>query len=304
MEGGMWKTKMTIADPHHTHIAPRGAKKEQAFGGVILKSERPSGALFTNSGPPFFTVESKIEVLSPLGTSFHWLRTSLFHCSVQNRGPESARDLFSLTQDLTFLNYWHRNRGPEFTHAFFSTLNGTKEANTSLMPFLDSRLKIPQWKEIIHYASAHLFSSATLFSAFKTLSFSVMFLMASSSAILRCLFHWFRPLFLGQSPLILFFFSCRVGCQYRFSQRIKVVKPAEESLSHSSNINHLVQIILLPALVPREISATRSISAQTPHRWLRTVVLLWLVDWGGLSWQHQVQFPGTRWLGMKWSRTS
>ena len=47
------------------------AKKEEAFGGVILKSERPSGALFTNSGPPFFTVESKIEVLSPLGTSFH-----------------------------------------------------------------------------------------------------------------------------------------------------------------------------------------------------------------------------------------
>ena len=53
------------------HTAPRGAKKEEAFGGVILKSERPSGALFTNSGPPFFTVESKIEVLSPLGTSFH-----------------------------------------------------------------------------------------------------------------------------------------------------------------------------------------------------------------------------------------
>ena len=53
------------------HIAPRGAKKEEAFCGVILKSERPSGALFTNSGPPFFTVESRIEVLSPLGTSFH-----------------------------------------------------------------------------------------------------------------------------------------------------------------------------------------------------------------------------------------
>ena len=88
-----------------------------------------------------------------LRSSFHKLRTSLFHCRVQNRGPESARDLFSLTQDLTFLNYWHRNRGPEFTHAFFSTLNGTKEANTSLMPFLDSRLKIPQWKEIIHYDS-------------------------------------------------------------------------------------------------------------------------------------------------------
>ena len=88
-----------------------------------------------------------------LRSSFHKLRTSLFHCRVQNRGPESARDLFSLTQDLTFLNYWHRNRGPEFTHAFFSTLNGTKEANTSLMPFLDSRLKIPQWKEIRHYDS-------------------------------------------------------------------------------------------------------------------------------------------------------
>ena len=52
------------------HIAPRGAKKEEAFGGVILKSERPSGALFTNSGPPFFTVESRIEVLSPLMPSF------------------------------------------------------------------------------------------------------------------------------------------------------------------------------------------------------------------------------------------
>ena len=115
-------TPSRLITPHTPHIAPRGAKKEEAFGGVILKSERPSGALFTNSGPPFFTVESKIEVLSPLGTSFHWLRTSLSHCSVQNRGPESARDLFSLTQDLTFLNYWHRNRGPEFTHAFFSFL--------------------------------------------------------------------------------------------------------------------------------------------------------------------------------------
>ena len=63
---GVW-IKNSLA----AHIAPRGAKKEEAFGGVILKSERPSGALFTNSGPPFFTVESKIEVLSPLGTSFH-----------------------------------------------------------------------------------------------------------------------------------------------------------------------------------------------------------------------------------------
>ena len=37
-----------------------------------------------------------------LRSSFHKLRTSLFHCRVQNRGPESARDLFSLTQDLPF----------------------------------------------------------------------------------------------------------------------------------------------------------------------------------------------------------
>ena len=36
------------------HLAPRGAKNEQAFSGVILKSERPSGPLFTRSGPPFF----------------------------------------------------------------------------------------------------------------------------------------------------------------------------------------------------------------------------------------------------------
>ena len=65
------KSTITACNVEGVHIAPRGAKKEEAFGGVILKSERPSGALFTNSGPPFFTVESKIEVLSPLGTSFH-----------------------------------------------------------------------------------------------------------------------------------------------------------------------------------------------------------------------------------------
>ena len=53
------------------HLAPCGAKNVQAFCGVILKSERPSGALFTNSGPPFFNYKHKIEGLSPLGTSFH-----------------------------------------------------------------------------------------------------------------------------------------------------------------------------------------------------------------------------------------
>ena len=52
------------------HLAPRGAKNEQAFSGVILKSERPSGPLFTRSGPPFFTFQHKIEALSPLMPSF------------------------------------------------------------------------------------------------------------------------------------------------------------------------------------------------------------------------------------------
>ena len=68
-----WQHGRLLKDGHHhpDHFAPRGAKKEEAFWGVILKSERPSGALFTNSGPPFFTVESRIEVLSLLGTSFH-----------------------------------------------------------------------------------------------------------------------------------------------------------------------------------------------------------------------------------------
>ena len=53
-----------------SHPAPRGAKNEQAFSGVILKSERPSGPLFTRSGPPFFTFEHKIEALSTLMPSF------------------------------------------------------------------------------------------------------------------------------------------------------------------------------------------------------------------------------------------
>ena len=59
-----------VADSHAPHLAPRGAKNEQAFSGVILKSERPSGPLFTRSGPPFFTFEHKIEALSTLMPSF------------------------------------------------------------------------------------------------------------------------------------------------------------------------------------------------------------------------------------------
>ena len=60
-----------MLNTHVAHIAPRGAKKEEAFCGVISKSERPSGALFTNSGPHIFNYKHKIEGLSPLGTSFH-----------------------------------------------------------------------------------------------------------------------------------------------------------------------------------------------------------------------------------------
>ena len=46
------------------HLAPSGAKKEQAFAGVILKRERHSGPLYAHSGPHFPTLEHKNEVLS------------------------------------------------------------------------------------------------------------------------------------------------------------------------------------------------------------------------------------------------
>ena len=61
---------MKVLKEELKHLAPRGAKNEQAFSGVILKSERPSGPLFTRSGPPFFTFEHKIEALSTLMPSF------------------------------------------------------------------------------------------------------------------------------------------------------------------------------------------------------------------------------------------
>ena len=50
------------------HLTPCGAKNMQAFCGVILKSERPSGALFTNSGPPFLAVQdsSITDIVGPL----------------------------------------------------------------------------------------------------------------------------------------------------------------------------------------------------------------------------------------------
>ena len=50
------------------HLAPCGAKNMQAFCGVILKSERPTGALFTNSGPPFLAVQdsSITDIVGPL----------------------------------------------------------------------------------------------------------------------------------------------------------------------------------------------------------------------------------------------
>ena len=47
-------------------------------------------------------LRSNFKKWETLRSSIHKLRTSLFHCRVQNRGPESARDLFSITQDLPF----------------------------------------------------------------------------------------------------------------------------------------------------------------------------------------------------------
>ena len=58
-----------ICKPEHghnqltKHLALRGAENVQTFCGVILKSERPSGALFTNSGLPNFNYKHKIEGL-------------------------------------------------------------------------------------------------------------------------------------------------------------------------------------------------------------------------------------------------
>ena len=83
------------------HLAPSGAKNEQAFSGVIWKSERPSGPLCTRSGPPFFTFEHKIEALSTLMPSF------------AHSGPH----------DLTF---WDKYRGPESAHALFCALRPSR----------------------------------------------------------------------------------------------------------------------------------------------------------------------------------
>ena len=62
-----------------THLAPRGAKNEQAFSGVNLKWERTSGALYAHSGPTFFTLEHKKEALSRLRPPLRTLRPYFFH---------------------------------------------------------------------------------------------------------------------------------------------------------------------------------------------------------------------------------
>ena len=91
--------------PFTDHLAPHGAKNEQAFSGVIVKSERPSGPLFSRSGPPVFTFGHKIEALSPLLPFF------------------AHSDPHSLT-------FWHKNRGPESANSLFYTLR--PEALTDL----------------------------------------------------------------------------------------------------------------------------------------------------------------------------
>ena len=91
--------------PFTDHLAPHGAKNEQAFSGVIVKSERPSGPLFSRSGHPVFTFGHKIETLSPLSPFF------------------AHSDPHSLT-------FWHKNRGPESANALIYTLR--PEALTDL----------------------------------------------------------------------------------------------------------------------------------------------------------------------------
>ena len=53
-----------------THLAPRGAKNEQAFAGGVRKVRDPQDLFAGHSGPPVFTFKHKIEALSLLRPSF------------------------------------------------------------------------------------------------------------------------------------------------------------------------------------------------------------------------------------------
>ena len=82
MGKGKQKTmnKWNTMHPIHPadHLAPRGAKNEQAFSGVNLKWERTSGALYAHSGPTFFTLEHKKEALSRLRPLFAYSGPTFF----------------------------------------------------------------------------------------------------------------------------------------------------------------------------------------------------------------------------------
>ena len=75
----LWHQPTTTAET--AHLAPRGAKNEQAFSGVNLKWERTSGALYAHSGPTFFILEHKKEALSRLRPLFAYSGPTFFSFS-------------------------------------------------------------------------------------------------------------------------------------------------------------------------------------------------------------------------------
>ena len=74
-----------------SHLAPSGAKNEQAFAGVILKRERHSAPLYADSVPHFSTFEHENEALSLLMPSFHKARPLFSTLEHKKRGAESSK---------------------------------------------------------------------------------------------------------------------------------------------------------------------------------------------------------------------
>ena len=106
------KLKCGQAERRTLHLAPSGAKNEQAFSGVIWKSERPSGPLCTRSGPPFLLLSTK---LRPWVRSCPLLHTQalmfwLFGTNIEALSPLMPSSSHSGPHIFTF---WHKKRGPE-----------------------------------------------------------------------------------------------------------------------------------------------------------------------------------------------
>ena len=83
--------KNLIRQTKNPHLAPSGAKNEQAFAGVILKRERRSAPLYAHSVPHFSTFEHKNEALSLLMPSFHKARPLFSTLEHTKRGAESSK---------------------------------------------------------------------------------------------------------------------------------------------------------------------------------------------------------------------